>query len=215
MSRVQLEQVTVDGLRELARQYEIDRRGLRAALTEKLLDHFERNGWPDHLGLTGPSNVDEQNPMHLAEANAPTAQKGEEHQANAGADLAANNVPMSLVAARLVPERFVATDTLSPRVTEQIRTIGRCFDNPARSNHFPSNHDSARASSHTSPPISRGPTPNFNNWSQIKFIAKLIPLFSWKDEENIVRWIEQITSIARLYNGWRRSDIAGSSKPTF
>lgn len=38
------------------------------------------------------------------------------------------------------------------------------------------------------------------NWGQIKFMSKLIPPFAGKEEENVTKWIERISSIARLHN---------------
>lgn len=37
------------------------------------------------------------------------------------------------------------------------------------------------------------------NWSQIKFMTKLIPNFAGKENENVIRWIERCCSIARMY----------------
>lgn len=37
------------------------------------------------------------------------------------------------------------------------------------------------------------------NWQQIKFVTKLIPPFAGRDEDNVVRWLERIGSVARVY----------------
>lgn len=61
MSRVQLEQVNVEGLRELARQQGLDIKGARAVLLDRLTEHFEGIGWPEEIGIAGPSVVEERN----------------------------------------------------------------------------------------------------------------------------------------------------------
>lgn len=33
------------------------------------------------------------------------------------------------------------------------------------------------------------------NWHQIKFATKLIPVFEGKKEENVVKWLERISSV--------------------
>ncbi|XP_071571820.1 uncharacterized protein [Temnothorax nylanderi] len=37
------------------------------------------------------------------------------------------------------------------------------------------------------------------NWQQIKFATKLIPTFAGKDDENVIRWLERISCVARTY----------------
>lgn len=59
MSRVQLEQLTINGLREVARQCNIDIRGTRTALFDRLTDHYERNGWPEQISVAGLSTAEE------------------------------------------------------------------------------------------------------------------------------------------------------------
>lgn len=38
------------------------------------------------------------------------------------------------------------------------------------------------------------------NWHQIKFATKSIPVFEGKEEENVAKWLERISSVARLYH---------------
>jgi len=38
-----------------------------------------------------------------------------------------------------------------------------------------------------------------HNWNQIKVTAKLIPVFSGRDDENVVIWLEHCTNVARMY----------------
>lgn len=58
MIRVQLEQLNVDGLQEVARQQTLDTRGTRAALLDRLIDHFDRNGWLEQIRIATPSIVE-------------------------------------------------------------------------------------------------------------------------------------------------------------
>lgn len=73
MTRVQLEQLNLDGLRELARQHELDIRGTLATLFDRLNDHFERYGWPEQIGIAGPNVIEDDTPVledTVATANA-------------------------------------------------------------------------------------------------------------------------------------------------
>jgi len=54
-TKVYLEQLNFDGLRELARQHELDIRGTRAQVLDRLADHFERSGRPEQIGLADPN----------------------------------------------------------------------------------------------------------------------------------------------------------------
>lgn len=36
-------------------------------------------------------------------------------------------------------------------------------------------------------------------WQHINCAEKLIPTFSRKEEENVVKWLERITNVARVY----------------
>lgn len=45
----------------------------------------------------------------------------------------------------------------------------------------------------------RGSEQSPNNWQQVKCAGKLIPSFAGGDEENVVRWLERISGIARMY----------------
>lgn len=47
---------------------------------------------------------------------------------------------------------------------------------------------------------SSGTQDSNNNWSQIKFATKLIPMFSGKEAENVSKWLDRISSVARLYH---------------
>lgn len=38
------------------------------------------------------------------------------------------------------------------------------------------------------------------NWHQIKFATKLISVFEGKEEENVVKWLERISSVTRFYH---------------
>lgn len=37
------------------------------------------------------------------------------------------------------------------------------------------------------------------NWKQIQLVTRLIPLFAGKEEEDVAKWIDKITSVARMY----------------
>lgn len=78
MSRVQLEQLNIDGLREVARQHGLDIHGARAVLFDRITDHFERQGWPETISILPSITEDRQ----VVEQEAQAVQ---EVVANAGA----------------------------------------------------------------------------------------------------------------------------------
>lgn len=56
---------------------------------------------------------------------------------------------------------------------------------------------------HASPASSdgaSGASSAFQNWNQIKFVARLFPAFSGKEEESVVKWLERVWSVVRLHN---------------
>ncbi|CAL1685100.1 unnamed protein product [Lasius platythorax] len=48
-SKAELEQLTVSGLRDVALRLGVETRGVRQELMDRLVEHFEKTGWPEHL----------------------------------------------------------------------------------------------------------------------------------------------------------------------
>lgn len=183
MIRVQLEQLNVYGLQEVARQQTLDIRGTRAVLLDRLIDHFERNGWPDQLQIAGPSTA-EGEIFAPVEASQPTAEEV--------ADLV---VP--LIADKPVPERQAAVSF--PNMQDIVQAVVRAMES-GQARLERSNPPSPRRDPGISPAMSSGPQSSvLRNWNQIKFTSKLIPTFAGKEEENVVTWLERIGSIGRLH----------------
>lgn len=76
MSRVQLEQLNVEGLRELAWQQNLDICGSRAVLLDRLADYFERNEWPNKTFVTGPSMQEDRMMEQAASVLEPRGARG-------------------------------------------------------------------------------------------------------------------------------------------
>lgn len=64
----------------------------------------------------------------------------------------------------------------------------------------PRNNTEAPVASSFSSPHMDGSHSSVQNWHQMKFTAKLIPSFSGREEENVVRWVERVSAVARMYS---------------
>ncbi|XP_076385878.1 uncharacterized protein LOC143264115 [Megachile rotundata] len=171
MSRVQLEQLNIEGLRELARRHGLDSRGTRAVLFDRLSDNFERTGWPDQFMVTGPSGSEDR-----ASTEDSSVVQAEGTGATSG-DIGNPNIQEIVQA---VLQALESNSGIRPR-GESIREPDRQISGPPPS---PSNGSQASA---------------LQNWHQVKFSSKLIPSFTGQEEENVVLWLERIVSIGRLY----------------
>jgi len=181
-TKVYLEQLNLDGLRELARQHELDIRGTRAQVFDRLADHFERSGWPEQIGLAGP-NVMEGGILISEDAGAGANIQDRELEAQH----ADRNVR------RQNSERAINVQEIVQAVVQALEASrfqsGEVRGDPerARRPRTPS------SSGNGSQPITA------NNWNQIKFTSKLIPEFAGKEDQNVVTWLERCVSIARIY----------------
>lgn len=64
--RAQLELLTVAGLREVALRYGLDTQGVREVLLDRLIDYFDRRGWPDQIIAVGRASQEDKNLFDMA-----------------------------------------------------------------------------------------------------------------------------------------------------
>ena len=172
MNRVLLEQLNVEGLRELGRQHNLDTKGARSVLFDRLTDHFERSGWPEQITVTGPSiPVDQTTEEDARNQGTIASQLG--GQESAADDMGAANIQVIVQA---VLRALESNQTMSIRRETTGQIIG--------------SSPSPSGSSQTSA---------LHNWGQIKFTSKLIPPFSGMEEDDIKTWLGRIGSIGQLH----------------
>ncbi|XP_011694049.1 PREDICTED: uncharacterized protein LOC105453626 [Wasmannia auropunctata] len=189
MSRVQLEQLNIDGLREVARQHGLDIHGARAVLFDRITDHFERQGWPETISILPPVTEDRQ----VVEQEAQAVQ---EVVANANAGELAPRV-QTAEAGRHSGRGISAENAFD--LQDIVRAVIQAL-NVAQGQQVSAAPDwsSSEARPMTSP-SSDSQSSGVHNWNQIKFASKLIPSFTGKEDENIISWLERIASIVGMY----------------
>lgn len=52
-----LDNLMVEGLHEVARQYGMEASGVRANLIDRIIDHFEKTGWPEQIRVTASHSI--------------------------------------------------------------------------------------------------------------------------------------------------------------
>lgn len=143
-------------------------------------EHFERNGWPDHVIVKGPM---------LSENRAD------------GKQVTGVQEPHG---SRINPNDRFETNLIrtgqrgSANIQEIVQAVLQALD--ARQNQ-PDRENTVSAGANEASPLLRngwhGATSQ--NWNQVKFTAKLISQFAGKEDENVITWLDRISSIGRLY----------------
>lgn len=194
-----VESLSINNLRALASRLNLSTSGSRARILDRVVDFYERHN------ITG---------LNQMESRASGSQSDNGERAEPEFEVLLPNIPSQRIQgeANLMGER-------NPSVTQYNRP-GSIENNAAPSQSFPGIQEIVRAvvqvlneNQHT-PLRTEGPSQltreasagsanlsaNSNNWHQIKFATKLIPTFAGKEEENVVKWLERITSVAGLYS---------------
>lgn len=197
MDREKLDGLTINQLRTLAAQFNIATRGSRSVILERVIEHLESEGCPKDIDMD-------------VIVNEP---RNEDEAVHVGAEL-------SLVAMRAMPENSymtagqssarqqsqnvgdVAVETMrnesnnaAINVQEIVQAVVQVMDERQRTN----NHVGFSSRNYGNASPSSSDLTNSTSWHQIKFATKLIPFFSGKEEENVVKWLERVAGIARMY----------------
>lgn len=187
MNRVQLDQLTV----EVARQHRLDAAGVRATLLDRIIDHFVREGWPEQFRATVA------NPTENAMPNTSNATQGNAAEENRSLLEVGQDE-------ELARQEGSGRDSIFPG-SSQMPNFGEPARSPTQANEEARYLRSVNFSAYPST-LGRGysASPEFvtitqQNWNRIYFTTKLIPSFSGKDNENLVNWIDRISTIARMY----------------
>lgn len=192
-----MEQLTVEGLRNLARQANINLLGTRTQLIDNLMDYYESNGWPNQARVSDREigEVRDGMPRELVplEQNLAGSSAAAGTVDNAGGSQHVNSLNDGRENAA-VPNNLVMQDV--------VRAVIEALESRSRNEHPAVNQEHQRYTPNDSTPRSRSEVrPNIHiNWNEIKFITKLIPSFTGKDEESVERWIQRISSVGRIHH---------------
>ncbi|CAL1672713.1 unnamed protein product, partial [Lasius platythorax] len=208
MDRQSIEELMINQLGSLASCLNISTKGKRWEIIDRAIDYYNKYGWPttpimDHI--TGESSSQSQE-----QSSAPIATRSRAMDTLTIAGSGAAREPIERPDRNAQDNTLVVTGEAAeghverPRVNaalniqEIVQAVVQIMEERQRT--------SSGNSANTSPPGQRGESPansdrstTSNSWQQIKFATKLIPPFSGKEEENVVRWLERISSVARMY----------------
>lgn len=177
MDRAAIEKLSINQLRTLASQLNLGVKGARPVILDRILDFYDRNGWPGQFSMEQLNSGDESEVNDGAEGP-----KTEGHSSRWQPTTA---------------KREGSFGVQNINMQEVVQAVVQVMEERQRVLSGPG----------APPPIPRGgsaastePSTSANNWHQIKFATKLIPTFAGKEEENVVRWLERIAGVARMYN---------------
>lgn len=185
MDRADIEKLSINQLRTLAAQLKINTKGSRNEILDRIIDFYSKNGWPtqsemDHLKDSGAQSEENVDPL----LEVPPMERP--------VPLTFNMNPTSNNATGQASGESRAITGIN--VQEIVRAVVQEIEVRQRNSRGESPRDMRNGSA-----ISSEGSTN-NNWNQIKFATKLIPTFSGKTEENVVRWLERIAAVARMHH---------------
>jgi hypothetical protein len=197
MTHVLLDNFTIEGLKDVVRQLELDTSGTRAIITKRLIDYYDSHGWPERITVAGPGT---------ANMEGGDQTNREEVISTASDLLALENTTTIFPPAPNISNGRATGCSPAPNMP-----IGIAFTMQdivqAVVQVMETNHTRNERQSQTEDPLSRSASSGSanshlftaHNWGQMKFASKLIPNFVGKDDENVDRWIERCISIARIH----------------
>lgn len=187
MNPVQLDQLTLDGLRDLARSLSLETSGVKAVLMERISMHYDRVGWPEGINIRPPESNGAITPVSITDQ--PSLDRDQLNLAGSSRQDQPRN------------SRDVSRDTMYPsNLQEIIRCAIQSYKEsrrtrPNTNSKLPRQLSGSSVSASCNTAVS-----SVYDWKQIKFAKNTIPAFSGKDDENIRRWIDRVAAVARIYN---------------
>ncbi|XP_054015862.1 uncharacterized protein LOC128896516 [Hylaeus anthracinus] len=178
MLRSDLEKLVITDLRSLADSLNLGAKGSRSSVLDRVVSYYERKGELIDMSTDATAGVSESGGQSVSNANAlfiPENAAGSTFQVRGGAsdlitnDYNVNEIVRSVV--RVLSERQRSTST------EPV--LGNLSPNSAQNRE-----------------VERNPT---STWHHVKYAGKLIPPFSGKEEECVLRWLERIACVACMY----------------
>ena len=186
MNRVLLEQLNIEGLRELVRQHNLDTKGARMVLFDRLTDHFERNGWPESISITGPTITDDRT----------LEEEGAQNSGCTGSQPAGQDPTTGHMVSTNIQEIVQA-------VLQALQAANRRLFNENR-------RDKLRTFRHTKRKFANKCTPKLESNKIHGKINTDLRRFGGRRCKNLVRKNRQYRTIT---SNWRRSTSDGGGKP--
>jgi len=190
MNRDNLETSSINELRALASRLGFDTRGARATILDLIINHYECTGWPEKFQKQSSSHG-HQNP---ADNNQSTLLlRGETQELTKSLTHVTPQTTDLLLGARIMENSDnVGFATNFQYIIESVVQALQ-WTSASTSTDLPRQN-----SSHLREPLRNG-NGSFIMWQQVKCAEKLISIFSGKEGENVVRWLQRIVNIARTY----------------
>ncbi|XP_071653044.1 uncharacterized protein, partial [Temnothorax longispinosus] len=195
MEQKDIENLTINQLRSLASRLKLGTKGSRAAIITRIIDFYTENGWPKNMAQFSGRSGDVGRNLKETE-NENEQQKGAGHSDMSGSvgreDLNPQHIVNGIPAVGNGNGQGV---NFALNMQEIVQAVVQVMEERQRM------RDGSAGSFSTTRSVSsciEVDTANVN-WQQIKFATKLIPTFAGKDDENVIRWLERISCVARMY----------------
>lgn len=190
MDHSTVSKLPINQLRSLAARLKLTTKGTRAAIILRITEHYEKYGWPEDVEMERGTEAGSER----GENHASLLEIREEETRRPGTSGASYANARAYIAG---PKGDESTRNVSSQINVQeiVQAVVQVLEKRQRSS------DGTRGS----PAVTgdTGSTVEINtsaiNWQQLKFATKLIPVFSGKDEENVVKWLERIMCAANMY----------------
>lgn len=186
--RLELELLTVDGLREIAKRRGVDPRTTKPILLKKLAALFDRVGWPASVVASGAGASAKASASALTQSRK-TMERSESRVESAGAAGPSNTLSSETDVVTAGQRGTLSSADIQHIVDAVIRTLSEQQGSRQRSEVMSLERDafSGNVEARQAP---------INSWNQIKFTSRLIPIFSGKEHENVITWLNRASSVA-------------------
>lgn len=149
--------LTISGLRRIAELNVIDRRGACAELFDRMIDHFDRIGWQDKIILADNTARSQTTERIMTEENNFDSEEVTQETRNV---------------------------TLQINVQDIVSEVVQVLREQCPPNQLPASvAERAEPALWDVRSLTNGSVNSYQNWSQVKFISKLIPPFAGRRRE--------------------------------
>lgn len=192
MDRKTLESMTINELSSLAATLKLDSKGSRDNIFDTIVSYYDRSGWPSaapgQTSGTSPTGAVHTSGLSPAgdssEGESPPCSNDPMREAVRYGSRVPTSVSGAATARDTMPDMQLIVDAVMQAMQ---RVNQQSISNQSRAD--ASETQRSERNSGSSLPV----------WQSVKCAEKLIPIFSGKDEESVVKWLERITNIAQTY----------------
>lgn len=191
MDREELKKLSINELRAMAAQLKINSKSGRADILLGLLNYYDQHGWPNKEAVTD-----------MAGGSITEVSGNTEAQGSMGAEIGnavLNFAEPTASVARPIgsASRNLTAGINMQEIVQAVVQILSTKQHPSPISGATASYGSNVGELQASPYTANNIPPT--NWHQVKCAGKLIPSFAGKEEENVVKWLDRISHIARMY----------------